>query len=120
MARASRSPAPAGSCACSSPARPPRARGSRAAGVPAPVLRPPPGAAYPLRPGGEHGRPDRAAGRRARSGRGAWAARDGRARVGQVEPRIQYAKTADDVNIAYWTLGEGAPLVDMVWPFSHI
>jgi len=37
-----------------------------------------------------------------------------------VEPRIQYAKTADDVNIAYWTLGEGAPLVDMVWPFSHI
>ena len=27
------------------------------------------------------------------------------------EPRIQYAKTEDGVNIAYWTLGEGEPLV---------
>jgi class 3 adenylate cyclase len=28
-----------------------------------------------------------------------------------MEPRIQYAKTRDGVNIAYWTLGEGEPLV---------
>jgi hypothetical protein len=24
---------------------------------------------------------------------------------------VQYAKTSDDVNIAYWTMGEGPPLV---------
>jgi class 3 adenylate cyclase len=28
-------------------------------------------------------------------------------------PRIQYAKTADGVSIAYWTVGEGPPLVMM-------
>jgi len=28
-----------------------------------------------------------------------------------MEPRIQYAKTADGVSIAFWTLGEGMPLV---------
>ena len=28
-----------------------------------------------------------------------------------MEPRIQYAKTEDGVNIAYWTLGEGTPLL---------
>ena len=33
-------------------------------------------------------------------------------------PRIQYAKTADDVSIAYWTLGNGQPLVHT--PFSAI
>jgi class 3 adenylate cyclase len=32
-----------------------------------------------------------------------------------VEPRIQYAKTSDGVNIAFWTLGEGPPLI-LVWP----
>ncbi len=38
-----------------------------------------------------------------------------------MEPRIQYAKTKDGVNIAYWTLGEGMPLVHMPnIPFSHI
>jgi len=26
-----------------------------------------------------------------------------------MEPRIQYAKTADGVSIAFWTLGEGMP-----------
>src|SRR3972149_7069279 len=38
-----------------------------------------------------------------------------------MEPRIQYAQTADGESIAFWTLGEGMPLVDM-WasPFSHI
>ena len=38
-----------------------------------------------------------------------------------MEPRIQYAQTADGVSIAFWTLGEGAPLVVMpTIPFSHI
>jgi class 3 adenylate cyclase len=38
-----------------------------------------------------------------------------------MEPRIQYAKTKDGVNIAYWTLGEGAPLVSIpAAEFSHI
>jgi class 3 adenylate cyclase len=38
-----------------------------------------------------------------------------------MEPRIQYAQTADGVNIAFWTLGEGVPLVLMMSPpFSHI
>ena len=37
------------------------------------------------------------------------------------EPRIQYAKTSDGVSIAYWTMGDGEPLVYMPWtPFSHI
>jgi len=30
-----------------------------------------------------------------------------------MEPRIQYAKTSDGVSIAFWTLGEGMPLVQM-------
>ncbi len=30
-----------------------------------------------------------------------------------MEPRIQYAKTKDGVSIAYWTLGEGMPVVHM-------
>src|SRR3972149_5670329 len=30
-----------------------------------------------------------------------------------MEPRIQYAKTTDGVSIAFWTLGEGMPLVHM-------
>jgi class 3 adenylate cyclase len=38
-----------------------------------------------------------------------------------MEPRIQYAKTADGVSIAFWTLGEGMPLVHMpAIPWSHI
>ena len=36
------------------------------------------------------------------------------------EPRIQYVKTEDGVNIAYWTMGEGEPLVHVPLPFSHI
>jgi class 3 adenylate cyclase len=32
-----------------------------------------------------------------------------------MEPRIQYAQTADAVSIAFWTLGEGMPLVQMPW-----
>jgi len=38
-----------------------------------------------------------------------------------MEPRIQYAKTADGVSIAFWTLGEGVPFVHMAsLPHSHI
>jgi DNA-binding CsgD family transcriptional regulator/pimeloyl-ACP methyl ester carboxylesterase len=38
-----------------------------------------------------------------------------------MEPRIQYAKTSDGVNIAYWAIGSGPPLVMMpAPPFSHI
>jgi len=38
-----------------------------------------------------------------------------------MEPRIQYAKTSDGVNIAFWTLGEAMPLVYMPeHPWSHI
>jgi class 3 adenylate cyclase len=38
-----------------------------------------------------------------------------------MEPRIQYAKTADGVSIAFWTLGEGSPFVHMPRHlFSHI
>jgi class 3 adenylate cyclase len=38
-----------------------------------------------------------------------------------MEPRIQYAQTADGVSIAFWTLGEGMPFVHMPRHlFSHI
>ena len=38
-----------------------------------------------------------------------------------MEPSIQYAKTEDGVNIAYWTMGEGEPLVLMPQiPISRI
>src|SRR3989304_2104993 len=38
-----------------------------------------------------------------------------------MEPRIQYAKTEDGVSIAYYTLGEGLPLLCMPsLPTSHI
>jgi class 3 adenylate cyclase len=36
-----------------------------------------------------------------------------------MEPRIQYAKTADGVSIAFGTLGEGMPLVHLSVAFSH-
>ena len=38
-----------------------------------------------------------------------------------MEPHIQYAQTADGVSIAFWTLGDGAPLVCMPnVPWSHL
>jgi class 3 adenylate cyclase len=37
-----------------------------------------------------------------------------------MEPRIQYAKTADGVSIAYWTMGEGIPFVQTPLLTSHI
>ena len=36
-----------------------------------------------------------------------------------MEPRIQYAKTSDGVNIAYWTLGSGLPLVQVSGVLGH-
>src|SRR3972149_6874413 len=38
-----------------------------------------------------------------------------------MEPRIQYAQTKDGVSIAYWTLGEGAPIVHTILgQFGHM
>ena len=37
-----------------------------------------------------------------------------------MEPRIQYAKTADGVSIAFWILGDGLPFVLMPAMFSHV
>ncbi len=38
-----------------------------------------------------------------------------------MEPRIQYAQTNDGVNIAFYTLGEGMPVVTMPsMPFGHL
>ena len=39
-----------------------------------------------------------------------------------MEPRIQYAKTEDELSIAFWTLGQGTPFVHMPLdvPLSHI
>ncbi len=37
-----------------------------------------------------------------------------------MEPRIQYAQTSDGVSIAFWTLGEGMPLVHFPPGYSHI
>ena len=38
-----------------------------------------------------------------------------------MERRIQYAKTADGVSIAFWTVREGMPLVYLTGgPWSHI
>jgi class 3 adenylate cyclase/pimeloyl-ACP methyl ester carboxylesterase len=38
-----------------------------------------------------------------------------------MDPRIQYAKTSDDVSIAFWTLGEGPPVIDLgTPPASHV
>jgi class 3 adenylate cyclase len=38
-----------------------------------------------------------------------------------MEPRIQYAQTTDGVSIAFWTLGDGKPAVEMpTLPVSHI
>jgi len=38
-----------------------------------------------------------------------------------MEPRIQYTQTTDGVSIAFWTLGDGMPLVQMpAFPLTHI
>ncbi len=38
-----------------------------------------------------------------------------------MEPRIQYARTVDGVNIAFWAHGQGLPLVEMPpFPWSHL
>ena len=38
-----------------------------------------------------------------------------------MEPQIQYARTADGVDIAYWTVGQGTPLVHLInFPWSNL
>jgi class 3 adenylate cyclase len=38
-----------------------------------------------------------------------------------VEPRIEYATTTDGLSIAYWSLGEGMPLIQMpAFPLTHV
>ena len=38
-----------------------------------------------------------------------------------MEPRVQYARTKDGVNIAFWSIGEGEPLIFLPsMPMSHI
>jgi len=38
-----------------------------------------------------------------------------------MEPRVQYTQTEDGVNIAYWAMGEGRPLIVMpTIPWSHV
>ncbi len=37
-----------------------------------------------------------------------------------MEPRIQYAKTADGVSIAYAVSGNGTPFVHMPVPLMHL
>jgi len=37
-----------------------------------------------------------------------------------MEPRIQYAKTSDGVNIAFAVMGSGVPLVHALCPLSHL
>jgi len=37
-----------------------------------------------------------------------------------MEPRIRYAKTSDGVSIAFWSLGEGPPLVHLAPVFPHL
>ncbi|MCH7548462.1 MAG: hypothetical protein IH969_02820, partial [Candidatus Krumholzibacteriota bacterium] len=35
-------------------------------------------------------------------------------------PSIHYARTEDGINIAYWTLGKGSPLIADVGYWSHV
>jgi class 3 adenylate cyclase len=38
-----------------------------------------------------------------------------------MEPQVRYARTSDDVSIAYWTYGEGPVLIETpLLPYSHI
>jgi hypothetical protein len=37
-----------------------------------------------------------------------------------MEPQVRYCTTSDAVNIAYWTLGEGPPLIHLAFLASHI
>jgi class 3 adenylate cyclase len=40
-----------------------------------------------------------------------------------MEPQVKYAKTSDGVNIAYWKIGEGAPLVcltNIIWSHAQL
>jgi pimeloyl-ACP methyl ester carboxylesterase len=37
-----------------------------------------------------------------------------------MEPQVQYAKTSDGINIAYYTMGTGTPFVWIIAPGSHL
>ena len=37
-----------------------------------------------------------------------------------MEPQIQYAKTSDGVNIAYYAIGQGPAVLPLMLPFSHL
>ncbi|MBI5289337.1 MAG: adenylate/guanylate cyclase domain-containing protein [Chloroflexi bacterium] len=37
-----------------------------------------------------------------------------------MDPQIRYCTTAEGVSIAYWSIGEGPPIIDMGHPPSHI
>jgi hypothetical protein len=37
-----------------------------------------------------------------------------------MEPAVQYAKTNDGVNIAYYSIGDGAPTLIYLTPGSHL
>ena len=38
-----------------------------------------------------------------------------------MEPQVRYATTTDGVDIAYWTVGQGTPLVHLInFPWSHL
>ena len=37
-----------------------------------------------------------------------------------MEPHIQYAKTSDGVNIAYYAIGQGPAMLFLMMPFSHL
>src|SRR5688572_28627905 len=42
-------------------------------------------------------------------------------KIRAVEPRLRFARTADGIALAFWTLGEGIPIIHMPWlPWSHV
>ncbi len=40
--------------------------------------------------------------------------------IGMDDPQIRYARTSDGVNIAFWAMGNGPPLVDMNMLYSNV
>jgi class 3 adenylate cyclase/pimeloyl-ACP methyl ester carboxylesterase len=40
--------------------------------------------------------------------------------VAAMDPRVQFVRTVDGVNIAYWEIGEGPVLIALAMPSSHI
>lgn len=49
------------------------------------------------------------------------AQKGGRVQSSAMEPRIQFALTADGASVAFWSLGSGQPVIQMpTMPFTHI